>query len=69
MKCEMPGCQRMLKPDDTYETDKAPDAKHKPKYRWVCGKCYRRVNGEATDRVEQSAEGMTSEALQMALAL
>ena len=39
----------MLKPDDTYETDKAPDAKHKSQYRWVCGKCYRRVNDEATD--------------------
>ena len=68
MKCEMPGCQRVLKHEDTYETDMPPDAKHKPQYRRVCGKCYRRVNA-ATDRAGRSTEGTTSETIQMAFAL
>jgi len=59
MKCEMPGCQRVLKPDDTYETDKAPDSKHKPQYRQVCGKCYRRVNGVATVQAGEGRQGST----------
>ena len=69
MKCEMPGCRREIDPDDTRETDVPPDAKHGLKYRWVCGKCYRRVNGAATDRAGRSTEGTTSETLQMALTL
>ena len=73
MKCEIPGCQRVLKPDDTYETDKAPDAKHKPQYRRVCKKHYEKLNGEAIVQVgvgrQGSTEGKTSTAVASQLAL
>ena len=73
MKCEMPGCRRELDPDDMYETDTAPDSKHKSQYRRVCGKCYRKVNGGAATQAgvgrQELTEGKTSKAVVTQLAL
>ena len=71
MKCEIPRCQRVLVPDDTYETDA------EGKYRRVCRKCYEKLTGEAATQVGagrfRSPEGTSCKAvaapLQLGLAL
>ena len=59
MTCELPGCRRKLDPDDTYETDIPPDNNHKGQYRKVCGKCYKKLAGVATDQVGAGRQELT----------
>jgi len=59
VKCEMPGCRRELDPNDTYETDVPPDDKHKPRFRKVCGKCYKKLHGAATGQVGAGRQELT----------
>ena len=53
MKCEIPGCRRVLDPDDTYEM--SVNGKHKD----VCRKCYEKLNGTAIGQVGVGRQGST----------
>jgi len=71
MKCEIPGCRRVLDPDDTYETDSGGE------YRKVCRECYEKLNGAVITQAGAgrpgSAEGKACKAvtapIQLSLAM